>query len=79
MKRDPFKCVFCGRDPVPVRKGRIASHLTPGGLKCIGIGWDSTQARAQPRTLCRPEGTHPAPYQRHPRAPHRPGGAAPEP
>ena len=51
MKRDPFKCVFCGRDPVPVRKGRIASHLTPGGLKCIGIGWDSTQARAQRRLI----------------------------
>lgn len=51
MKLAPFKCVWCGRDPVPVRKGRIASHLTPGGLKCIGIGWNSTQARAQRRLI----------------------------
>ena len=47
MKLAPFKCIFCGRDPVPVRNGRVASHLTPGGLKCIGIGWSAAQARNQ--------------------------------
>lgn len=47
MKLAPFKCVWCGRDPVPVRNGRIGSHLTPGGLKCVSIGFCAVQARNQ--------------------------------
>lgn len=40
-KRQLVRCGWCGRQPVPTKRGRIASHLTPGGLKCIAIGADS--------------------------------------
>jgi hypothetical protein len=36
-----MKCPWCSKD-APVRKGRLASHLTPGGIRCVGIGQPST-------------------------------------
>lgn len=44
-KRQLVRCMWCGRQPVPIKRGRIASHLTPGGLKCIAIGVDSRHNR----------------------------------
>jgi hypothetical protein len=38
-------CAWCGRDPVPIKRGRIASHLTPGGVKCVAVGIDEAQNR----------------------------------
>jgi hypothetical protein len=38
-KRAYLRCPMCGRQPVQVKRGYIVSHLTPGGLKCIAIGF----------------------------------------
>jgi hypothetical protein len=38
-----LRCPYCGRDVTP-RKGRVPSHVTAGGLRCIAIGWDVRQA-----------------------------------
>jgi len=40
------RCIWCGKQPVPTKRGRIASHLTPGGLKCCGVGQPIPEARA---------------------------------
>lgn len=32
------RCPWCQRQPVPVKRGRISSHLTPGGQRCVGQG-----------------------------------------
>lgn len=32
------RCLWCGRQPVRLKRGRLVSHLTPGGQKCVGIG-----------------------------------------
>lgn len=32
------RCPWCQKQPVPTKRGRINSHLTPGGVKCVGIG-----------------------------------------
>lgn len=37
-KRSYVRCPWCQRQPVQVKRERIVSHLTPGGVKCIGIG-----------------------------------------
>lgn len=37
-KRQHIRCPWCSRQPVPTKRGRITSHLTPGGVKCVGIG-----------------------------------------
>ena len=35
-----LRCPWCQRERVEVKRGRLASHLSPGGVKCIGIGMD---------------------------------------
>lgn len=37
-KKVMVRCRWCGKQPVPVKRGRLASHLTAGGVKCNGIG-----------------------------------------
>jgi hypothetical protein len=39
-KRVSVRCPWCGKQPVPLKRGHVQSHLTPGGLKCIAIGMD---------------------------------------
>lgn len=39
------RCPWCQRQPVQLKRGRIQSHLSPGGVKCVGSG------RVYPETL----------------------------
>lgn len=32
------RCPWCGRQPIKLKRGRIQSHLTPGGTRCVGVG-----------------------------------------
>ena len=43
-KSSYVRCPWCSRQPVQVKRGRICSHLTPGGIKCVGIGQPSYKA-----------------------------------
>lgn len=44
-KRQYLRCPGCGKQPVPLKRGRLSSHLTPGGIKCHWIGQPEQQAR----------------------------------
>lgn len=33
-----IRCPLCGRQPVPTKRGRISSHLNPGGVRCSASG-----------------------------------------
>lgn len=37
-KRVYMRCPWCSRQPVQLKRGRIAGHLSPGGVRCIGGG-----------------------------------------
>ena len=45
-KRESIRCPGCGKQPVPLKRGRIQSHVTPGNRKCLWIGQPSLQAKA---------------------------------
>jgi hypothetical protein len=32
------RCLWCGKQPVSIKRGRLASHVTSGNQKCLGIG-----------------------------------------
>lgn len=32
------RCPWCGKQPVKIKRGRLSSHLNPGGVKCFAIG-----------------------------------------
>ena len=36
--RKMIRCPWCGKQPVQVKRGRLVSHLNPGGVKCFAIG-----------------------------------------
>lgn len=45
MNKQPHKhaansvrCPWCQRQPVRLKRGRLVSHLTPGGVRCVGVG-----------------------------------------
>ncbi len=44
-KKQFLRCFWCGKQPVPVKRGRLSSHVTPGNQKCIGIGQPAAQAQ----------------------------------
>jgi hypothetical protein len=37
-KRNYVRCPGCGRQPVAVKRGRLVSHLSPGGVRCYWTG-----------------------------------------
>lgn len=37
-KPTELSCPWCGRKPVPIKNDRVAPHVTPGNLKCVGAG-----------------------------------------
>lgn len=39
------RCRWCSRQPVAIKRGRLVSHLTPGGLKCPGVGQPALQCQ----------------------------------
>lgn len=45
VKREHLSCPICGRNPVPIKRDRIASHLSPGGVRCIGTSFLAVQAQ----------------------------------
>jgi len=45
-KKAFLRCPWCGKRPVPTKRGRLASHVTAGNIKCIGIGQPVDQVRA---------------------------------
>jgi hypothetical protein len=32
------KCPWCGKEKVRLKGGRVSTHLSPGGVKCIAVG-----------------------------------------
>ncbi len=37
-KKAYVRCPWCGKQPVPTKRGRVSSHMTAGNQKCIGVG-----------------------------------------
>jgi len=47
-KKQYVRCLLCSRQPVAVKRGHMASHLTPGGVKCHATGVQVKGAFNQP-------------------------------
>lgn len=41
-----LKCPWCQKKPVPIKNGRLASHVTAGNQKCLGIGQPANKVKA---------------------------------
>lgn len=38
MSKKTLKCPWCGRMVTFSKSNRIASHVGPGGVRCVGVG-----------------------------------------